>query len=143
MDHRHAARKSREQRLSRRSHPGRSDQGERVVKAHHEALLELRGTQLIGGPAELLGNHDLDVQGAPVRRVEEVVADPFPLKEGIGTVDGALENFGNLLGAQTHPFEPLGSGGESEANGKDALAAPIPLRGLELVENLLPVDLAA
>src|SRR5438093_3391700 len=113
------------------------------MEAHHEALLELRGTELMGGPSELLGHHDLDVQGAPVRRVEEIVADPFPFQEGIGTVDSALENLGYLLGAQTHPFEPLGSGGESQADGKDALAAPVPLRRLELVEDLLSVDLAA
>jgi hypothetical protein len=106
-----------------------------LVVARQQALLELRGAELVRGPAELLGDEDLDIQCPPLGIPEEVAADPFSFEEGIGAVYRALENVCDFLAAEAHPLELLCSGRDAQADGKDALAAPVPLRGLESVQG--------
>ena len=107
-----------------------------MVKAREEALLELGRAQLVAAPSELLRHQDLHIESLPANGVEEVFADPFSLKERKGAAHGALQNLAELFGAQAHPVELLGSGWNSQADAKDALAGPVALRRLEAVERL-------
>ena len=135
-----AADEARKHLLSFRSDPRRTDLGDGLVEARHEALLELRRAKLLCRPAELLGNDDLDVQGAPVGRVEETVADTFSLQEGIGAIDRALNDSRGLLRAQAERLELLGSGRNSKADREDTLLTPVALRRPESIASLLLVD---
>jgi hypothetical protein len=111
---------------------------ERLVEPRQEALLELGGAELVAGPPELLRNHDLNVESLPASRIEEVVADPFPLEEGIGAVHGPLDHIRRLLGTEAHSFQLFGSRWNQQANGKDALTTPVPLLVLEAAQGLRP-----
>src|SRR5207247_4805710 len=93
---------------------------ERLLEAHQKALLELRRAELVARPTELLRNQNLHVESLPASRVEEVVADPLALEEGIGAVHGPLDHVRGLLGAEAPSLQLFGSCWNLEANGKDA-----------------------
>jgi len=132
----HPAHDTQEQRVSGRAYPGRPDLGERLVEARQEALLELGRAELVPGPAELLRNHDLHVESLPANRIEEVVADPFPLEEGIGAVNGPLDHVRGLLSTEAHSLQLFGPCWNMQANAKDALTTPVALWVLESTQRL-------
>ena len=73
-----------------------------LVEACQEALLKLGGTKVSARPAQLLRHQDLHIEGLSAHRVEEVVADAFPLEEGIGAVHGSLDHVGGLFTVEAH-----------------------------------------
>src|SRR5262249_46630842 len=105
--------------------PGRSDLGQGLVEAGHEALLELRRAELARGPTQPLRDDDLDVERLAVRRIQEVVSKALTLQEGVGAVDGALDDVCRLLAAEVHSVELLGARGDAQLHGEDTLVAPV------------------
>jgi hypothetical protein len=100
-----------------------SDLRERLVEARDETLLELRRAELSRRPAEPLRDENTIVERPSPSRVDEVVADAFPLEERVRAVHGTLENARGFLGSRPSA-DLLGACHDVQLNDDESVAVP-------------------
>ena len=121
--------------LPGRAEPRASDVRDLLVEARHEPLLELRGAELVRRPAQPLRHEDLNVEGTVVPGPDGAVPDALTLEEGIGAIDGTLDDSRCFFGAQASPFELFGASRDAQADDDNPFAVPFALGRLEPLED--------